>query len=220
MILIWGLRARPKTTATGAFFCAHCGADRSYVLQQIRRWFTFFFIPLFPVGKVLGEQVKCTTCGTCFRPEVLTTPTSAAFSENLRGAMRVASMSMLVAGDRSNSAARAAAIDAAHQTGAESYDETWLGHDLTALDTSHLGEYLAPLAAGLDPQGKETFITQVARIGLADGPLSASETQVLESLSSALGISAAHLRGIVVSTAPGSQAPSTGDGPPDEFRQS
>ena len=41
---------------------------------------------------------------------------------------------------------------------------------------------------------------------------------MLESLSAALGISAAHLRGIIVSTtAP--QFPSTGDGPPDEFRR-
>jgi hypothetical protein len=218
MILIWGFRARAKTLSTGEFFCSRCGADRSYVLQHIRRWFTFFFIPLFPVGKVLGEQVKCTTCGTCFRPEVLTTPTSAAFSENLRGAMRVASMSMLGAGDPSNGAARAAAVDAARQTGAETYDETWLTHDLAALDPSQLGNYLAPLAQGLDPQGKETFIAQVARIGAADGPLTAPETQVLESLSAALGISAAHLRGIVASTATGSQAPSIGDGPPDEYR--
>jgi hypothetical protein len=217
MILIWGFRARAKTTSTGEFFCSKCGADRSYVLQQVRRWFTFFFIPLFPAGKVLGEQVKCTTCGTCFRSEVLTTPTSAAFSENLRGAMRVASMSMLVAGDQSNPAARAAAVDAARRTGAESYDETWLANDLAALDPLHLGDYLAPLAQGLDPQGKETFIAQVARIGLADGPLTAPETNVLESLSSALGISAAHLRGIIVSS-PGSQTPAIGDGPPDEHR--
>jgi Tellurite resistance protein TerB len=218
MILIWGLRARAKTTGTGEFFCAKCGADRSYVLQQIRRWFTLFFIPLFPVGKTLGEQVKCSTCGTCFRPDVLTTPTSASFSENLRGAMRIASMSMLVAGDQDNDAARAAAVDAARRTGTESYDETWLARDLAALDPSHLPDYLSPLARGLDPQGKETFITQVARIGVADGPLSAPEMHVLESLSAALGISAAHLRGIVVSTMPGTQAPSIGDGPPDEYR--
>ena len=55
-------------------------------------------------------------------------------------------------------------------------------NDLDALDPSHLGDYLAPLAQGLDPQGKETFIAQVARIGLADGPLTPPETQVLESL--------------------------------------
>jgi zinc-ribbon family len=218
MILIWGLRARAKAISTGEFFCAHCGTDRSYVLQQIRRWFTLFFIPLFPVGKPLGEQVKCSTCGTRFSPEVLHTPTSASFSENLRGAMRIAAVSMLAAGDRSNDNARAVAVDAARRAGAESYDETWLTNDLDALDPSNLGEYLTPLATGLNIQGKETFIEQVARIGTADGPLSPSETQVLESLGAALGISAAHLRGIM--TAPITpQFPSTGDGPPDEYRR-
>jgi tellurite resistance protein len=218
MILIWGFRARAKAVSTGEFFCTRCGVDRSYVLQQIRRWFTFFFIPLFPVGKPLGEQVKCSTCGTCFRSEVLSTPTSATFSENLRGAVRFAAVSMLDAGDTSNEAARSAAIDAARRAGAESYDDTWLTNDLGALDASQLGEYVAPLAQGLNLQGKETFIEQVARIGLADGPLSPSETRVLESLSASLGLSAAHLRGIVVSTTT-PQLPSAGDGPPDEHRQ-
>ena len=80
MILIWGFKARAKTISTGEFFCSRCGADRSYALQQIRRWFTLFFIPLFPAGKALGEQVKCSTCGARFQPEVLNTPTSASFS--------------------------------------------------------------------------------------------------------------------------------------------
>jgi hypothetical protein len=218
MILIWGFRARAKAVSTGEFFCTRCGVDRSYVLQQIRRWFTFFFIPLFPVGKPLGEQVKCSTCGTSFAREVLSTPTSATFSENLRGAVRFAAVSMLDAGDRSNEAARSAAIDAARGAGAESYDDTWLTNDLGALDSSQLGEYVTPLAQGLNLQGKETFIEQVARIGLADGPLSPSETLVLESLSATLGLSAAHLRGIVISTTT-PQLPSAGDGPPDEHRQ-
>jgi hypothetical protein len=218
MILIWGFRARAKAVSTGEFFCTRCGVDRSYVLQQIRRWFTFFFIPLFPVGKPLGEQVKCSTCGTCFRPEVLSTPTSATFSENLRGAVRFAAVSMLDAGDDSNEAARSAAIDAARRAGAETYDDTWLTNDLGALDSSQIGEYVAPLAQGLNLQGKETFIEQVVRIGLADGPLSPSETRVLESLSATLGLSAAHLRGIVISTTT-PQLPSAGDGPPDEHRQ-
>ena len=113
----------------------------------------------------------------------------------------------------------AAIIDAARKTGAESYDETWLNHDLAALDASQLGDYLTPLAQGLNAQGKETFVEQVARIGLADGPLTGPEMQVLESLSAALGISAAHLRGIVVSTTTGPQLPSSGDGPPDEYRR-
>ena len=39
------------------------GADRSYVLQQIRRWFTLFFIPLFPAGKMLRNHFRGRICG-------------------------------------------------------------------------------------------------------------------------------------------------------------
>ena len=198
MILIFGIRARIKSLGTGEFFCKACGADRTYVLQQFRRWFTFFFIPLFPVGKPLGEQVQCTTCGTVFPTDVLDMPTSAEFSENLGGAIRVAAVAMLAAGDHNSAAARPVAIDAARTAGAVNYDETWLANDLDALDPSQLGGFLEPLAIGLDPQGKETFVEQIARIGLVDGPLTPPEMQVLESLSAALGLSAAHLRGIIV----------------------
>src|ERR1700690_2211805 len=121
MLLIFGTRARAKAVSTGEFFCSHCGADRSYVLQEFRRWFTLFFVPLFPIGKVIGRNVKCSTCGTTFTVDVLNTPTSAAFSENLGGATRVAAVSMLAAGDRSNAPARAAAIEASRTSGNPNY---------------------------------------------------------------------------------------------------
>jgi uncharacterized tellurite resistance protein B-like protein len=218
MLLIFGTRVRATAVSTGEFFCPRCGADRSYVLQRLRRWFTLFFLPIFPMGKSLGEQVKCSTCAGTFRPEVLNAPTTASFSENLRGAMRVASMSMLAAGDPNNTAARLAAVNAALKSGAENYDDTWLVHDLAALDASQITNYLAPLAQGLSEQGKESFIEQVAAVGLADGPLTPSEMHVLETASGALGISAAHLRGIIVSLPTAPNSPSIGDGPPDEYR--
>ena len=77
MLIIFGTKLRARAIATGEFFCPSCGVDRNYVLQQVRRWFTLFFLPVVPMGKVLGEQVRCSTCGTCFRPEVLSAPTSA-----------------------------------------------------------------------------------------------------------------------------------------------
>jgi len=214
MLIIFGTRLRARAIATGEFFCQRCGADRNYVLQELRRWFTLFFLPVVPMGKVLGEQVKCTTCSTCYRPEVLNTPTSAVFTETLRGAMRVAAIAMLTAGDRANPAGRQAAIDAARKTGAENYDDSWLEHDLVELDPSTLGQYLEPLSKGLSAQGKEGFIEQIARIGLADGPLNSNEAHILESLGAALDISAAHLRGITVTVANGPH-PQIGDTPPD-----
>src|SRR5689334_21774199 len=101
---------------------------------------------------------------------------------------------MIVAGDPASGPARSVAIDAVRRSGSDNYDETWLANDLEAVDPSQLAEYLDPLAKGLDPQGKEIFVEQIARVGLADGPLNPAQSRVLESLSSALGLSAAHLR--------------------------
>jgi Tellurite resistance protein TerB len=210
MIVIFGFRVRLKTIAEGTFFCPRCGADRSYLLQQARRWFTLFFIPIFPASQPLGDQVQCTTCRTSFRPEVLDAPTSEEFSENLRGAMRVAAIAMLHASDPHHAAARQAAIAATRETGLEHYEDAWLTNDLEAIDTSTLDSYVRALAQGLNDQGKETFLAQVARVGLADGPLTPPETQLLDSIGSALGLSAAHVRGILVTTV---ESPAPGETP-------
>jgi len=158
--------------------------------------------------------VKCTTCGTAYRPEVLNAPTSAAFTENLRGATRVAAVSMLAAGDPQNTAARATAVDAARRAGADPYDDAWLTNDLSAVDASQLATFLTPLAQGLSLQGKETFVEQIVRVGLADGPLTPSETRVIESIGAQLGLSAAHLQGVLMTASAPTQAPPAIDGPP------
>jgi hypothetical protein len=48
--IIWGSRAIKRKIGEGMFFCPRCGADREYAMQKVRRWFTLFFIPLFPIG--------------------------------------------------------------------------------------------------------------------------------------------------------------------------
>jgi len=201
VILIFGIRSRPHIVGNGTFFCPHCGADRGYVLVRYRRWFTVFFIPIFPVDKGTVEVVRCGTCNSTFRPEVLQAPTSAEFSDNLRGATRVAVVSMLQAGDRANPAARTAAVALMRETGIENFDDDWLDNDLDAVDPSELADYVAPLIEGLNAQGKETFVSKVAQVGLADGTLNDAETHVLERLGALLDLSAAHIRGIIVTQA-------------------
>jgi hypothetical protein len=204
MILIFGIRSRPHIVGNGNFFCPNCGADRGYVLVRYRRWFTLFFIPIFPVDKGTIEVVRCGTCNTVFRPDVLNAPTSAEFSDNLRSATRVATVAMLRAGDAANPAARQAAVDLVRETGVDNYQDDWLDNDLDAIDIATLADYVGPLVDGLNAQGKETFVSKVARVGLADGELNDAETQVLERLGALLDLSAAHIRGIIVTvqTAP------------------
>ena len=123
MLLIFGFRARAKRLSEGTFFCPKCGADRSYVLLQLRQWFTLFFIPIFPTGRPVGEQVQCTTCNTRFRPDILATPTSAQLTAGLAAAMRVATIALLKAGGALDGTARLAAVTTIAQSGTADYSE-------------------------------------------------------------------------------------------------
>jgi len=213
MLLIFGVRTRAKKVGEGDFFCPRCGVDRHYLLQRMRRWFTLFFIPVFPVGTTTGEHVRCDTCGGTFVTAVLATPTSAALAENLRSAMRVAAAAMLRAGVAGDPTARQAAVSAVLSTGAPGYDDAALSGDLAQVDVTQLPAYMAPLGQGLKEQGQETFVNQIAGIGIADGPLTVAESAVLETIGSSLGLSAAHLRGIIASVGV-SPAPAPDDAGP------
>jgi len=70
-MIIWGSKARLKTIGTGQFFCPTCRQTRRYEHKQAKRYFTLYFVPLFPMGD-LGEFVECQTCRVTFKPEVLT----------------------------------------------------------------------------------------------------------------------------------------------------
>jgi tellurite resistance protein len=200
VIFIFGFRVRASGKSEGVFFCPTCGADRQYVLQKLRRWFTLFFVPIFPTGRVLAEQVACRTCGTAFGPAVLDTPTSATLTDAIRNAMRVAVVAMLRAGVANDPAARQAAIAAVRSTGGDGFDDAALDADLGQVDSSQLAAYLVPLARGLQEQGKETFVATVTGVAVADGPITPPETAVLETIGAALGLSAAHLRGVIATS--------------------
>ncbi len=71
--IIWGSRARTKTIGSGTFPCPRCRATRDYAYKQVKRWFTLYFVPLFPT-RTLGEYVECAGCGAAWKPEVLAAP--------------------------------------------------------------------------------------------------------------------------------------------------
>ncbi len=72
--IIWGTRARTKVIGRGEFHCPRCNANQSYAYKQVKRWFTLYFIPLFPT-RTLGEYVECGSCAATWKPEVLAAPT-------------------------------------------------------------------------------------------------------------------------------------------------
>lgn len=69
-MIIWGSKAKEKEIATGAFYCPQCRQQSSYGHVRVSRYFTLYFIPLFPT-ETLGEAVLCKSCGSDFNLSVL-----------------------------------------------------------------------------------------------------------------------------------------------------
>lgn len=70
-MIIFGTKAKFETISQGKFYCPHCQAQRGYALKRGKKYFSLYFIPIFPMGE-LGEFVECNTCGITYAPAVLT----------------------------------------------------------------------------------------------------------------------------------------------------
>jgi hypothetical protein len=57
-MIIYGYRNREIETGARDFYCPKCETQRPYKFKKIERYFTLFFIPLFPLG--IDWIRKCT----------------------------------------------------------------------------------------------------------------------------------------------------------------
>ena len=69
-MIIFGTKIRQQVVDEGEFFCPKCQTQRHYLRKKASRYFSLYFIPVIPIGK-LGEFVECQTCGVAFEPVVL-----------------------------------------------------------------------------------------------------------------------------------------------------
>jgi transcription elongation factor Elf1 len=60
-MIIWGFRSRGKALGQRVLNCPNCHRDAMTAAYQSRRWFTLFFIPIFPIG----EKKTVARCGLC-----------------------------------------------------------------------------------------------------------------------------------------------------------
>jgi hypothetical protein len=204
LLIFFGLRVFYRAAGRGMFHCQRCGGDREYRHRVGRRWFTLFFIPIIPVNKA-GQHVQCAVCGTRYRMDVLSLPTTAQMKEALPAGTRAAAIAMLRAGGRNSTPARRRAIDAVRGAGLPDYDEAVLDADLSesAMD---LARPLNRLMMQFALPGTEWFLAEVVRIGLADGMLSDDERQAAREIAAQIGMTPAQARGVITMTEEGASA--------------
>jgi hypothetical protein len=198
--IVWGFRVRFRTLSQGVFFCPSCGGDRQYNLQQAKRWFTLFWLPLIPLKDVGEPFVQCTTCRNAYKPAVLNQPTSAALSESLVTAMRGA-LVWLLRVEAPTPTTIAAAVEVLSATAQRPWSEAELEADVAQLDLGGLANQLAGLAGALNDHGRERFLADCTRVAAADGVISDGERNLLNNVASSLTMTPAHAMGVITQVA-------------------
>jgi len=89
-MIIYGYKNREVEQSSGSFHCSTCGVRRLYKHKKVVRYFTLFFIPLFPLGK-LSEYVECQVCRRTYQyqPELLSPNSTDGIVDGMGNALNV-----------------------------------------------------------------------------------------------------------------------------------
>jgi hypothetical protein len=206
LLLIWGFRSILKVLGIGEFHCPRCEADTTYRLVRPRRWFTFFFIPLIPL--TWGEPfVQCDRCKGTYREQILLAPTNKQLGYMLALGARAMYAKAVGAGFVHSERMIDRAVESLRPFTDDGYNEANLIADVEAFGARPLAQYLTPLASGVMLEGRESLLSGLVSYVHSDGaPSPAVEAIVTESAAN-LGLTAAHLAGIVATVAAAAEHP-------------
>ena len=202
-MIIFGTRGVTSTAERGSFHCPQCAGQTNYNTKRVRRFFTLYFIPLIPLDK-LGEYVECAHCQATFDPEILTYDPSEQ-SQKMEalffvGCKQVMISMLLADGVVDESEVKMLQTQFQQITGTHvPIDE--LNEEISYISQqgSSGSEMMTALAPQLNDSGKEMVIRSAYAIANADGNFDASEQQYLNEIGQALGMSNAHINGILAS---------------------
>ena len=193
--IAWGWRARTEQVGAGHFHCPNEGRDRQYQLVAARKWFTLFWIPIVPMES-LGEYVECTSCSATYDPSVRDLMTRGEMEDNLTSALRHIVVDMIRADGVIDDDERLVAVEIVTRFGNHPYTAADLERDLVELDW--LGDAAYGLSGLLNDQGKESVIRACMELAAANGHVAQSEVRSIEGVGRDMGMSPAHVRGILM----------------------
>lgn len=195
MFIIYGTKGVTSAVESGEFDCPGCGGlKRPYVRNEVRRYFTVFFVPLIPLGKA-GEYIECGNCGGQFDervliefPEEVVANTRAEFLEHVKRLMVIAATADGPAND-----AEVAAIRATYQEiSGEPLSKADVDRELylARLAKGGLAPYPRQFAGRLDDGQKEAVMRAVVSVASADGPIGEAERTLIEEVAAEMGVHA------------------------------
>jgi Tellurite resistance protein TerB len=214
MLVNIGSRIHYRTLATGVFHCERCGGDRPYRHRTGRRWAHLLALPVFPLERT-GEHLRCVICRTCYRIELLAVPTIEQMQTALLAATTAATLAMLSAGGAVSPAARRLAVELIMNAGSPKYGDADLRQGLERANQSSLvacgpvpglRSVIETVSIQLDLHAMEWFLGRVVQVGLADGPLTDAEREIVGTVAKYLGLSQAQAHDVILLTEEAAQA--------------
>ena len=200
-MIIFGSRGITYSAGKGDFDCPTCQGSAPYKHKRVRRFFTLYFIPLIPLDK-LGEYVECGSCGGTYEPAVLDhdfRAEAAAFDAEVQKVLRRVMVALMLA-DGVEDAQEVATIRRVYgEFSGSQLSEEDVRREVAAARTDGRSviDYLTAIAGALNDQGKELVMQAALNVAAADGNVGAEEEQLIQQIGAALGMTPAHLRGVI-----------------------
>lgn len=204
-MIIFGSKGRIRKGQTGTFHCPGCGAARQYTQIKTQTWFTLYFVPIFPMI-THGEHVECNTCASAFEMQALHVDPAqvAADRDAIIGNLWRSVMISVASAFGQPNGAQASLIS-------KSLTDLW---GITSAPHEILGDCGNVPAAGvaadaivgkltslqdfLTAQAKEDFLASARDVLRAGYGSMDRQTDLLRGLGKALGMSDAHVRGVIM----------------------
>jgi len=202
-MIIFGTRGITTTPENGNFHCPTCNCAQHYRLRRVRRVFTLYFIPLIPLDK-LGEYVECDACKDTYKPEVLSYDPNAGamvIEAEYHTAIKKVMLHVLLAdGVVDESEVETAQSIYQRVTGSQ-VDKEQLRAEIDEVRKSEeaLSGCLRSLQGALNDSGKEMVIKAAFYVAMADGEFQEDEQRLVLQIGSDLGMTSAHVQGVVSS---------------------
>ncbi|MCA9200213.1 MAG: zinc-ribbon domain-containing protein [Planctomycetales bacterium] len=191
-MIIFGFTHLNKTIGGGDFFCPQCRQPSSYRQRSSRQWFTLYFIPVVPAGRVT-EIVECDACRTRYESNVLHYDPAAEFEKYLADLRRLV-VGFLYEVGRCSAGDLSVARQQLSEVADRPLDPSLLVESLRqAADQDYLRE-IRQRTSDFTHEGRWTLVILIRRILESQQALSESESSYFLTIAKPLGIPKRHMQ--------------------------
>ena len=200
-MIIFGTRGVKSTMKEGQFLCPQCAKEKSYKHRKVTRFFTLYFIPLIPMGKI-GEYVECQTCRGTFVSRVLDydkQKLDAKFQSEYEKAMKHSMVLMMLADGEIDESEMLMVQQIINKFGHHEVSLPELENYVEQVQqqSEDIATYLRRVAPSLNEHGKEIIIKCALSVAAADGHFDPAEKALIVKMAGILEMSSSHLKGIL-----------------------